>query len=206
MHPRRSGGRCSERRSRTARSQRLSNTPMIDRMALSKDLGEELVMAHAVVQAGAGADVVMLIDEIRGAAAATLEVKRLERLTAKGHAVGSLRLYSTLTVLKAGIGTSTFPIATACEPSTRGFATTTTGWSTSARPIFSAALFGPERNARSRSDAPARSRQSRVLLRGSRRPPANRRSGSARSRPSSRSAPCLADVGRQARRPLPGRP
>ena len=45
--------------------QRLSNTPMIDRMAVSKDLGEELVIAHAVVQAEAGNDVVMLIDEIR---------------------------------------------------------------------------------------------------------------------------------------------
>lgn len=45
--------------------QRLSNTPMIDRMAVSKDLGEELVIARAVVQAEAGNDVVMLIDEIR---------------------------------------------------------------------------------------------------------------------------------------------
>lgn len=51
----------------------------------------------------------MLIDEIRGAAAATREIKRLERHAAKGHAVGSLSLYSTLTVLKAGIGTPYIP-------------------------------------------------------------------------------------------------
>ena len=89
--------------------QRLSNTPMLDRMAVSKDLGEELVIAHAVVQAEAGADVVMLIDEIRRAAAATLEIKRLKRLAANGHHVGSLSLYSTLTVLKAGIGTPYIP-------------------------------------------------------------------------------------------------
>lgn len=89
--------------------QRLSNTPMIERMAVSKDLGEELVIAHAVVQAEAGADVVMLIDEIRGAAAATREIKRLESLAVEGYAVGSLTLYSTLTVLKAGIGTQQIP-------------------------------------------------------------------------------------------------
>lgn len=44
----------------------------------------------------------MLIDEIWGAAAATREIKRLERRAAKGHAVGSMVPCSTLTVLKAG--------------------------------------------------------------------------------------------------------
>ncbi|MDQ2852706.1 MAG: hypothetical protein M3Y49_18610, partial [Actinomycetota bacterium] len=89
--------------------QRLSNTPMADRMKDGKDLGEELVIAHAVAQAEAGAAVVMLIDEIRGAAVATREIGRLERLAAAGQPVGTLSLYSTLTVLKLGIGLRLIP-------------------------------------------------------------------------------------------------
>ncbi|EWT03719.1 hypothetical protein N864_19195 [Intrasporangium chromatireducens Q5-1] len=89
--------------------QRLSNTPMIERMAVSKDLGEELVIAHAVVRAEAGADVIMLIDEIKGARAAAHEIRRLERLASQGQAVGSLALYNTHTILKACIRTTYIP-------------------------------------------------------------------------------------------------
>lgn len=84
--------------------QRLSNTPMADRLLKDKDLGETLVIAHAVVHAEAGARVIMLIDEIEGARAATAESNRLRRLAVSGKHVGSLTLYNTHTVLKRAAG------------------------------------------------------------------------------------------------------
>jgi predicted nucleic acid-binding protein len=53
---------------------RITNQRMDDRLRQSKDLGETMVIAHAVVAAEAGADVVVLIDDGRGAQDATREV------------------------------------------------------------------------------------------------------------------------------------
>lgn len=45
---------------------RLSGTPFEERMRQSRDLGELLVMAHAIVLKDAGHDVVVMIDEVSG--------------------------------------------------------------------------------------------------------------------------------------------
>ena len=63
-----------------------------------------MVVAHAVVAAEAGKDVTVLIDDGDGARMAMAEVRRLERLSARGQTVGSIRLASTLTVLQRAAG------------------------------------------------------------------------------------------------------
>ncbi|MEV0132932.1 hypothetical protein AB0H83_31275 [Dactylosporangium sp. NPDC050688] len=85
---------------------RLSQQPMAERLERSKDLGETMVVAHAVVAAEAGASVVVLIDDGPGAQTATGEIRRLQRLRASGSAVGSISLVNTLTVLEKAAATS----------------------------------------------------------------------------------------------------
>ncbi|MFC6161315.1 PIN domain-containing protein [Kribbella jiaozuonensis] len=84
--------------------QRLTDLQMPDRMTQSKDLGETMVIAHAVVAAEAGEIVTVLIDDGKGALQATAEIKRLERMRAAGREVGSIRLIGTLTVLERAAG------------------------------------------------------------------------------------------------------
>jgi hypothetical protein len=83
---------------------RISELPMRERLKTSKDLGETMVIAHAVVAAEAGAAVTVLIDDGAGAALAASEQRRLERLVGQGRPVGMLRLASTLTVLERAAG------------------------------------------------------------------------------------------------------
>ncbi|GIF73309.1 hypothetical protein [Asanoa siamensis] len=83
---------------------RITSQRMDVRLKQSKDLGETMVIAHAVVAAEAGADVVVLIDDGRGAQDATREIQRLRRLRDGGAAVGSITLASTLTVLTKAVG------------------------------------------------------------------------------------------------------
>jgi hypothetical protein len=83
---------------------RISGIPMIQRKKQAKDLGETMVVAHAVVAAQNGAEVVVLIDEANGARIATAEKRRLERLQAQGIKVGSITLVNTLTVLERAAG------------------------------------------------------------------------------------------------------
>lgn len=73
---------------------------MAQRLKRPKDLGETMVIAHAVVAAEAGETVTVLIDDGDGARITTSEIGRLERLRSAGHAVGSIRLVSTLTILE----------------------------------------------------------------------------------------------------------
>ena len=73
-------------------------------MAHSKDLGEIMVIAHAVAAAEAGETVTILIDDGPGARIATSEISRLQRLHSNGHGVGAIRLASTLTVLERAAG------------------------------------------------------------------------------------------------------
>jgi hypothetical protein len=86
---------------------------MAERLRHSKDLGETMVIAHAVVAAETGADVIVLIDDGLGAQLATREIRRLDRLraggSATGSAVGSIKLVSTLTVLEKAAGTEYIP-------------------------------------------------------------------------------------------------
>jgi hypothetical protein len=82
---------------------------MQERLRHPKDLGEIMVIAHAVVAAQAGDTVTVLIDDGSGARIATSEISRLQRLRSQGHAVGSIRLVSTLTVLERAAGGQHIP-------------------------------------------------------------------------------------------------
>jgi hypothetical protein len=88
---------------------RMTRLPMYERMKNSKDLGETMVIAHAVVAAEAGDNVTVLIDDGAGARAASFEIKRLGRLRANGRDVGTIRLVSTLTVLERAAGGKWIP-------------------------------------------------------------------------------------------------
>ncbi|MFE3455913.1 hypothetical protein ACFXKD_00080 [Nocardiopsis aegyptia] len=80
--------------------QRITHQPMAERLRRPRDLGELMVIAHAVVIAEAGQQVSVLIDDGEGARTATSEINRLERLRRSGRTVGSITLVSTLTVLE----------------------------------------------------------------------------------------------------------
>lgn len=84
---------------------RITRQPMEERLRSPKDLGETMVIAHAVVAAEAGKTVTVLIDDGPGARTATAEISRLQRLQSGGRPVGSIRLVNTLTILeKAAAG------------------------------------------------------------------------------------------------------
>lgn len=89
--------------------QRISGLPMNQRMRQAKDLGEMMVIAHAVVAAERGQRVTILMDDGSGARIATMEINRLGRLRSSGRSVGSIVLASTLTVLERGAGTKYLP-------------------------------------------------------------------------------------------------
>lgn len=79
--------------------QRITYQPLAERLKRPKDLGEVMVIAHAVVAAEAGQEVTVLIDDGQGAQTATAEINRLERIRRSGRPVGSIKLVSTLTVV-----------------------------------------------------------------------------------------------------------
>jgi hypothetical protein len=89
--------------------QRVSGLPMGERRRQPKDLGETMVIAHAVVAAESGHSVTILMDDGPGATIATSEISRLRRLGSSGHPVGSITLASTLTVLGRAAGTEHLP-------------------------------------------------------------------------------------------------
>ncbi len=68
--------------------QRVSGLPIHQRRKQPKDLGETMVIAHAVVAAESGQSVTILMDDGPGAAIATSEISRLQRLVSSGHPVG----------------------------------------------------------------------------------------------------------------------
>jgi hypothetical protein len=88
---------------------RLTQLPMEERLRHPKDLGETMVIAHAVVAAEAGRTVTVLIDDGAGARTATFEIRRLERLHAADHTVGAISLVDTLTVLQRAAGGDHLP-------------------------------------------------------------------------------------------------
>ena len=89
--------------------QRISGLPMDQRRRQPKDLGETMVIPHAVVAAESGQPVTILMDDGPGAAIATSEIRRLQRLGSSGHPVGSITLASTLTVVGRAAGTEHLP-------------------------------------------------------------------------------------------------
>lgn len=80
---------------------RISHLPMQERRGRSKDLGETMVIAHAVVAAESGREVIVLIDDGSGARIASSEARRLDRLKTTGRPVGRIRLVNTLAVLES---------------------------------------------------------------------------------------------------------
>lgn len=82
---------------------RITGTPFAQRIQQSRDLGETMVIAHAVVAAEAGSDVIILIDERKGTESAAKEQRRLERHRAAGRTVGSIKMINTITVLKGAV-------------------------------------------------------------------------------------------------------
>ncbi|MFD8492268.1 hypothetical protein [Amycolatopsis sp. NPDC059657] len=83
---------------------RITQLPMEERLKHPKDLGETMVIAHAVVAAESGETVTVLIDDGSGARIATSEINRLRRLRTSGQTVGSILLVSTLTILERAAG------------------------------------------------------------------------------------------------------
>lgn len=83
---------------------RLTQQPMAQRLRYPKDLGETMVIAHAVVAAESGKSVTILIDDGPGARTATAEINRLNRLRNAGQFAGTVRLASTLTILERAAG------------------------------------------------------------------------------------------------------
>ena len=75
----------------------------------AKDLGELMVVAHAVVAAEQGHHVTVMIDDGDGRRIATAERRRLERLSAQGRTVGSIGLISTHSVLTGAAGSAELP-------------------------------------------------------------------------------------------------
>lgn len=84
--------------------ERISRSPAADRLRQAKDLGETMVVVHAVVAAESGEDVLVFIDDGYGANLAAIEARRLERLKAQGRSVGSIGLVGTCTVLERAAG------------------------------------------------------------------------------------------------------
>lgn len=83
---------------------RISQQPWNQRLATAKDLGETMVVAHAVVHAEAGHQVTVIIDDQGGAALATTEIRRLDRLRQMGRPVGGIALVNTVTILEKAAG------------------------------------------------------------------------------------------------------
>ena len=88
---------------------RITQQPLPERRRHAKDLGELMVVAHAVVAAQAGETVTVLIDDGSGANMAAAEQRRLQRLRSQGRDVGSIILVRTLTVLHRAAGGSHIP-------------------------------------------------------------------------------------------------
>lgn len=88
---------------------RISGLPMDQRRQRSKDLGETMVIAHAVVAAESGQSVIVLMDDGPGARIANSEMHRLRRIGAGGGPVGAISIANTLTVQKRAAGTEHLP-------------------------------------------------------------------------------------------------
>lgn len=88
---------------------RIVGMPIEQRQCSQEDLGETMVIAHAVVAAERGEDVIVLIDDEGGRRIAANQQRRIQRIRAHCSVVGRLDLISTLTVLKAAAGGEHLP-------------------------------------------------------------------------------------------------
>ncbi|MDN6400111.1 MAG: hypothetical protein L0K01_06605 [Brachybacterium sp.] len=83
--------------------------PMGQRGRATKDLGETMVVAHAVAAAEVGEAMTVLIDDGGGRRLAAVEAQRLDRRRGAGRPVGQMRLISTMTVLRNSAGKRELP-------------------------------------------------------------------------------------------------
>lgn len=83
--------------------ERTTGMPFQKRVRRLKDLGEIMVIAHAVILVEGGADVVIVIDDGDGARLADAEAQRLERIRERDPMVGTLSLVRTVTILEAAV-------------------------------------------------------------------------------------------------------
>lgn len=88
---------------------RITRQPISERLRQPKDLGEIMVIAHAVVAAESGDAVTVLIDDEYGAKTASAEIHRLRRIQLTGRTVGAIMLINTLTVLRRAAGGEHLP-------------------------------------------------------------------------------------------------
>ncbi|MER5671979.1 hypothetical protein [Pseudonocardia alni] len=88
---------------------RVAGESLRDRRRRGRDLGELMVVAHAVVAAERGLVVTVVIDDGEGARIADRERRRLVRLRAAGRMVGSLVLVNTTTILERAAGSRLLP-------------------------------------------------------------------------------------------------
>jgi hypothetical protein len=82
---------------------RLARMPLDERKKQAKDLGELMVVAHALIAAEKGQDVTVIIDEQVGAAMATVEARNLDRRRAAGKPVGRILVVNTATILEKAV-------------------------------------------------------------------------------------------------------
>lgn len=82
---------------------RISSMPMADRITDGRDLGELMVIAHAVVIAEGGTDAFVFIEDGGGARIARRQSSLLERQRKAGEPVGALKLINTQTVLERAV-------------------------------------------------------------------------------------------------------
>lgn len=92
---------------------RIAGMPLERRMHSSKDLGEMMVVAHAVVAAELGADILVLVDDQGGRRMIARESARLDRLRIANPSLGRIRLVSTITILRSAAGGDHLPDRTA---------------------------------------------------------------------------------------------
>ncbi|MFD4368673.1 PIN domain-containing protein [Rhodococcus sp. NPDC058521] len=89
--------------------ERISQQPWGQRLATAQDLGETMVVAHAVVLAEAGQRVTVIIDGRGGAELATNENRRPARLRGAGLPYGSIAFVNTPTILEKAAGGQYLP-------------------------------------------------------------------------------------------------
>lgn len=83
--------------------ERITDMRFTERIRRSQDLGEIMVIAHAVAKAEAGNSVIILIDEREGTELAQREAARLNRLRKQASRVGSISLVTTIIVLERAV-------------------------------------------------------------------------------------------------------
>ncbi|WP_280460063.1 hypothetical protein [Nocardia carnea] len=88
---------------------RITRQPLNQRKRTGKDLGELMVLLHAVAAAERGADIIVLIDDGQGARQAEIEIQRLNRMRRNNPKLGSVTLINTVTVLESKAGTDLIP-------------------------------------------------------------------------------------------------